>query len=292
MFSLTSFSQESRNQIEFILENDKFSSVDKYYTNGLFLSYKRIIENDFIFKNKEDNRLQLSFVFGNEIYTPTELSSFDASDFDRPFAGWFFLKTVVTNIKDNSLLELALETGVTGEQSFSGDLQTWFHDFLGIGDFPTWEQQIENKFVINLKSRYLYNAPIKSNQSFQYAVESSVGTKDIFLENGIGYYLGKLQTFKNSSRTNSVTDIISNEFYGFVNLSHTYVLHNTLIQGSLDHDDETFTTARTPHIVRLKLGVVLKLKKNTYRILYNFNTKETPDSTAHSYGTITYSRNF
>ena len=88
MFSLTSFSQESRSQIEFILENDKPSSVDKYYTNGLFLSYKRIIEDDFIFKNKEDNRLQLNFVFGNEIYTPTDISSFDTSDFDRPFAGW------------------------------------------------------------------------------------------------------------------------------------------------------------------------------------------------------------
>ena len=39
----------------------------------------------------------MNFTIGNKIYTPTNLSSFDVNDFDRPFAGWLFGKIEIGN---------------------------------------------------------------------------------------------------------------------------------------------------------------------------------------------------
>ena len=286
------FAQEHANQLEFVLENDKFLLQDKYYTSGLFISYKRALKSDFIFKKKETNRLQFEAKIGNETYTPTDLSSFDASTFDRPFAGWLFLKMGLTNVYKKSLLAFAVETGVTGEQALSGSFQMWFHNFIGLDDVISWEQEIENKFLVNLKTQYTHHWVINASQAFQYSSNTSIGTKDIFLQNGVSYYVGAFQSFQQSSITQTIANTTANELYAFVKLSHRYVFHNTLVQGSLDFMDATFTSKVTSNVFNLKIGGVLKQKRNIYKVVYNFNTKETPKSSSHAYGSLVYSYSF
>jgi len=83
------------------VDNDKLSSIDRYYTSGLFITYRKNLENNFIFNKTENNALQLNVTLGNETYTPKNLKSFNTDDFDRPYAGWFFLKTELGRIKSN-----------------------------------------------------------------------------------------------------------------------------------------------------------------------------------------------
>ncbi|RZN82391.1 MAG: DUF2219 family protein [Winogradskyella sp.] len=285
------FAQNNNEQLELKIENDKLVLVDRYYTSGLFLTYRKDLKNNFILKKAESNKLQLNITLGNETYTPTNLRSIDPRDFDRPYAGWFFVKAEIGKIKVNSAFFIALETGITGEEALSGKIQTWAHEFFNI-DVPTWTQEIESKFLINLKARYIWNIPFSKRQAFKYVIEPSLGTKDIYLSNNIEYAFGKLNTFNSSSRNNFIDSTNTNEFFGLISLGHRYVLHNTLIQGSLDYNDKTFTTNHEPHIFELKIGGTLKFKKNTLKLIYNFNTKETPLSSSHSFGTLSFSRNF
>ncbi len=289
--TITLIAQNNNEQLELKIENDKLVLVDKYYTSGFFLTYRKDLEQDFIFKKKEDKKLQLNITLGNETYTPTNLESTDTRDFDRPYAGWLFAKIEIGEIRKNSALFLGLETGITGEESLSGRLQTWAHEFFNIA-VPTWTQEIEFKFLVNLKAQYIYNKRLGKSHALQYRVEPSVGTKDIYLSNGVSYTFGRINDFNQSSRNNIIDRSNSNEFFGFFNLGHRYVLHNTLIQGSLDFNDSTFTTRSQPHIFQFKLGSVLKWSRNTLSLVYNFNTKETPQSSSHSYGSLSYSRNF
>jgi len=69
-------------------------------------------------------------------------------------------------------------------------------------------------------------------------------------------------------------------------------LHNTLIQGSIFTDDPLFTTDITNQILKAEVGAVLQTKRNTFKIVYNFNTRETPLSTSHVYGSLVYARSF
>ncbi|WP_299889567.1 lipid A-modifier LpxR family protein [uncultured Lacinutrix sp.] len=284
--------QNNNEQIELRIENDKLVLVDKYYTSGLFLSYKKSLDNNFVFKKNNKNALQLNIVLGNETYTPSNLMSSNSKDFDRPYAGWFFLKTELGSVKNNTALFVAVETGITGKEALSGKLQTWVHDFLNINDNPTWFQEIEFKFLVNLKAKYILNKTIGKYQAFQYNIESSIGTKDIFLENGISYVFGKFNNLKYSSRIGVIDRNTVNELFGFINFGYRYVVHNTLIQGSLDYKDTFFTINRAPHIIKFKAGIVFKTARNTFRFIYNFNTKETPIANSHAYGTLSYSRDF
>ena len=285
------YAQSNDEQLEFTIENDKLFLDDKYYTSGLFITYKKDLKSNFIFKKTQDNSLQLNITLGNETYTPSNLRSTDTRDFDRPYAGWLFVKTEVSKIKENSAFFLAAETGITGEPSLSGKLQVWAHEFFNI-DVPTWTQEIETKFLVNLKAKYIYNKNLGNAQAFQYVVEPTLGTKDINVSNSLQYTFGKLGAFKNSTRNGFIASSTTNEFYGFLGLGYRYVLHNTLIQGSLDYEDETFTSARTPHLFLVKAGTTLRFKKSTINLTLNFNSKETPTSDYHAYGSLRFSQNF
>jgi len=284
--------QEVNEAIEIIVENDKMVLLDRYYTSGLFLGYKRSLESNFLFKKDSSNTLQLNIKLGNETYTPKNLHDFDTRLFDRPFAGWLFLKTELVRVNNTSLLSLGIETGITGEESLAGKLQTWFHEFLNINDNPTWYQEIEFKFLLNLKAKYILNTLINNKQNLQYIGDISLGTKDIYVEYGLDYFIGKFNPLQKTSRIGAIDETVGNEFYGYIGLGYRYVVHNTLIQGSLDYSDTFFTSEIERHLFKFKAGTVLKIKNSAFKLGYNFNTRETPRSTTHAYGTLSFSQSF
>lgn len=291
MSAKTSYAQDRNQQLEFKLSNDKFADHDKYFTNGLYFTYRKALLQNFILSKTEENKLQLNIGVGNEIYSPASISSIATAEFDRPFAGWLFGKLEVGSIKEKSAFFLSFETGITGEESLAGDFQIGLHEFFGIDSRPTWVEQIEFKWLFNLKAKYVADWSNERN-AFQYRISPSFGTKDIYLENDVSYFFGSLNAFQNSSRTGFVDTSTSKEFFGYVSVGYKYVAHNTLIQGSLFGDDVLFTTDITNHILKTEIGAVLQSKKNTFKIVYNFNTKETPLSTSHIYGSLVYARSF
>ena len=284
--------QNSKQQLEFLLSNDKFADQDKYFTSGLYLSYQKAMKKGFMLSKTAENQLQLNLSIGNEIYTPTNISSFNTGDFDRPFAGWLFGKLEVGSLKDKSAFFIAMESGITGKESLAGTLQRGFHDVFGIDSRPTWVEQIEFKWLFNLKLVHISNWQLNEHHAVQYSVSPSLGTKDIYLENNIAYFFGRFNDFNNSARIRAVDATESKEFFGFVSAGYRYVAHNTLIQGSLFKEDVLFTTDVTRHVLKAEAGVVLKSKRNTFKAVYNFNTQETPLSRRHVYGSFGYARSF
>ena len=292
VFANTLYSQNINEQIEFRLDNDKFFFIDRYYTSGLFIGYKKQLDNDFLFKKKEGEKLQLNLFIGNETYTPTDLSSLDASRFDRPFAGWLFLSAGVNKLRENSLLSWDLEGGITGRASLAGLIQQGFHDLFDLGNRPTWIEEINFKVLFNLKFKYLYNLQLDDKNVFEFQVEPTLGTKDIFIENGVRYTFGKINSFNHSSRIGAIDSSLTNEFYGLLGIAHRYVIHNTILQGGITRNETSFTVSPTRNIFKLEAGAVLKRKRNTFKLILNFNTRESAIATSHRFGSIIYARSF
>lgn len=287
----TVIAQNNNEQLELKIENDKLVLVDKYYTSGFFMTYKKNLQNNFIFKKTDDTRLQLHISLGNQTYTPTNLASIDTRDFDRPYAGWLFATSEIGKINSNSALFVGVEAGITGEESLSGKLQTFIHNAFNI-ETPTWTEEIAYKFLVNLKAKYIKRKTIGKSHALNFIIESALGTKDIFVENSLGYVFGRFNPFHNSSVNGFIDSTITNEFFGFFNIAHRYVIHNTLIQGSLNYDDVLFTTNIERHVFKFNIGTAVKFKRNALKLIFNFNTKETPKSSSHSYGTLSFSRTF
>lgn len=286
------FAISQNQQLDLTISNDKFVFQDRYYTSGLHLSYRRDLKQSLLFLKQENSRLQFNFTVGNETYTPTNLTSFNNRDFDRPYAGWLFGKLELGRINKKSALFIGAESGVTGEESLAGKLQIELHEFLNIDSKPTWVDEIAYKWLFNFKVLQVNDFQINKKSSIQNRINASLGSKDTYIANEVFYFFGKFNDFQNSSRLNIVDTTQSKEFYGFVSAGYKYVLLNALIQGSAFNDEDPFTSIATNSVFKLSAGVVLKTKKNIIKLGYYYNTKETPLSSSHTYGALTFGFNF
>lgn len=279
---------ESQNkQFDFKISNDKFVFKDKYYTSGLHLTYRKALANNFLLNKKDHQNLQLNVTIGNETFTPTNLSSFNVGDLDRPYAGWMFLAVELAKIKSRSALFLSIESGITGKESLAGKLQNAFHDLINI-DRPTWTDEIAYHWLFNFKSTQIFELITRKNVSFQNHTSLSFGSKDTYLENKIFMFFGRLSELQNSYRALAVNSESKKEFYGFLGAGYKYVALNTLIQGSPLKDIDPFTSIAENHVFTLQAGSVLRTKRHVYKLEYLYNSKETPLSKSHIFGALTF----
>ena len=116
IFGYYTNAQKIDQQLGIIIDNDQLLATDRYYTSGIFISYKKDLKDGFIFKKEEVSKTMINFTVGNEIYTPRNLNSFDVTEFDRPYAGWLFGKLEVGKIKRSSASFVSLESGITGKE--------------------------------------------------------------------------------------------------------------------------------------------------------------------------------
>ena len=286
MFSICRFGYSQSSLFELKVSNDKFVFQDKYFTSGLLLTFRTPVANTFLFKKKENNRLQLNLQLGQETYTPSNLWSYNTSDFDRPYAGWLFTSAEIGKITSNAAYFLGLETGVTGKASFAGQLQTAFHQFLSIMQ-PTWQDEIADKWLVNLKGKMVLNEDLNPWLSFHNNLSAALGSKDIFLQNQVGFSFGKFNTFQNSYRLQVFSNGQQNEYFGFIGFGYRYVLLNALIQGSAFGAKDAFTSVAEPHVVSSQVAFVTKVQRYVFKLEFQYNSKETPQSTHHVFGALT-----
>ncbi len=286
LWSISSVDAQNQ-QLELKISNDKFVFQDKYYTSGLHISYRKNLEHDFLLKKRENQELQLNVLLGNETYTPSNLSSFDTNDFDRPYAGWLFISAELAKIKSKSALFLALESGITGKESLAGKLQNAFHELFNI-EKPTWQAEIAYKWLFNFKIKQVYDFPLSESASIQNQTSLSIGSKDMYLKNDVFLFFGKFNRLQNSYRLYAVDSESKKEFFGFIGGGYKYVELNTLIQGSPFNDDDPFTSIAERHVFNLQAGSVLRTKRHIFKLEYIYNSKETPLSRSHVFGAFTF----
>jgi len=277
-----------KQRLDVRVSNDKFFLVDKYFTSGVYLSYKKRINKDFVFKKNANAVLQYSLTAGNEVYTPQNLDSFNSLDFDRPYAGWFFVDLEIAKLKTKSALFLGLETGITGKPSFAGQLQIKFHELFNIESRPTWVDEIYFNWLLNIKVLQVNNLYLNKKSELQNHFTTTVGSKDFFVKNQVYYFLGNFNGLQNSSRLPNTIGNGGKELFCFLSAGYKYVLYNALIQGSLFSNKDAFITQITPHVFTFSIGTGFQFKNNNLKLECFYNTKETPKSSAHAYASITY----
>ncbi len=274
-------------KLSFTMENDKMALLDQYYTCGIMVSYNRSLKKDLLFFKVDKAKQQIGVALRHEVYTPRNITSTNVLDFDRPYAGWFGLATKVLSVREKQASVFGVEIGVTGRQSGAGSLQTWWHNVLNV-EKPTWEQEIGNKFLINFKTKYIFNIISKKHCVLDSKIETILGLKDVNLATGVDLAFGKLNDFNNSNRIGIINKIYNREFYGVVGFNYKYVLHNTLIQGDLNYNDTNFTSLLNRHLIKIKTGVHCKWRRFLISLECYFLSKETPRSYEHAYGSLAY----
>ncbi|WP_232771184.1 lipid A deacylase LpxR family protein [Colwellia sp. 75C3] len=148
--------------ISLSLDNDGLLGSDRGYTNGLFLKYNSNSTVDikekspFILKTigsllplQQQSNKGWGITVGQQIWTPTDLTSPFEGENDRPYTGFLFIEANVFEFSAESANKYSLMLGAVGPDAFGENSQKSVHSLIGSPKPMGWGRQIENQTVFN-----------------------------------------------------------------------------------------------------------------------------------------------
>jgi lipid A 3-O-deacylase len=154
---------EERGVVTFQYENDLLVGTDRYYTNGVRLSYTSprlrnqlplaadALEWLYPFDSGADARLGISL--GQSMFTPGDIEVSELIVDDRPYAGWLYAG-VSLNVEATqnafgkqykTLDAIEVELGVVGPASLAEQTQKFVHKIVDSPEPQGWDNQLHNE---------------------------------------------------------------------------------------------------------------------------------------------------
>lgn len=152
--------------LTFYLENDSMLDTDRYYTNGMKISWisrdlsnyrdmvtlpwmQRLIERLPLI-NDPGEQHTVSVSLGQNMYTPEDKKRTDLIKNDRPYAGITYLALGLHSRNSSQMDTLELDVGIVGRHSYAEDCQTEFHKWIGAEKANGWDNQFHDEPILNL----------------------------------------------------------------------------------------------------------------------------------------------
>lgn len=155
-----------RGTFSFYFENDLFTGTDRFYTNGVKLGWSSADLEKFAdtpyasgllplidripYINSPDYQKNLTFSFGQNIYTPDDTEATELLENDRPYAGWLYLGLGFVWKNADVRNTLALNVGVVGSWSYAEEAQRLVHETRNLKVPQGWDNQLHNELGVVL----------------------------------------------------------------------------------------------------------------------------------------------
>lgn len=185
-------------------ENDIVTGTDQHYTNGLKLSWlsadliewarpgwRRGLIDALPFVNRSGGQKNLGFAFGQNMYTPRDISAPDPDPADRPYAGWTYFELAFVSKTPAISDTVALQAGLVGPHSQAEDTQRIVHRWSGSTRPMGWAHQLHDEVGVNL----VYE------RRWRLYARALVETLGVDLIPHAGASLGNVQTYANAGGT-------------------------------------------------------------------------------------------
>jgi hypothetical protein len=186
-------------------ENDLVAQTDDEYTAGVGLSWVSADVNDFSHGNfmrrmvdavdflpafdDPTRQRHVSFILGQEIYTPEDISTPVPPPGQQPYAGVLFLDTEVHSRGPSSLHSWKLRLGVVGPSSLAEQTQTAIHKITS-SDIPQgWDSQLSDEPLLNLdyrQDRRLYRKEGDALWSYDFTGNAGMGAGNYYIGANVG----------------------------------------------------------------------------------------------------------
>ena len=256
------------------------------------------------YADDDSNVARADFVFGQEFYTPDDVSIPSVQQDDRPYAGWLYGGVRVHNFRQPSIIAgaqagercvgwkadrvrtVGLDIGVVGPWSMSGPTQKWWHTDIRGATYPHgWHNQLANEPGVILFARE--QCRVGSTAVGRHLTADLIGSGQLAAGNiktyaqagvtaRIGYNLprgftpdtmngvGRGQLF---DATRGGSRGSASRVYAFVSLTARAVLHDIFLDGSLFRDSR-HTVDKEPLIGTASLGA--GFEKGRWSIIASF----------------------
>jgi len=260
------YAQVYRNQITVTADNDQYidPSHDRYYTAGIALDFTHALKHDTLHSALAKRTLELEF--GQRIYNGYTASArkpqpdpfvFGPYDIDRPFTAYLYAGAALNLFyKNENALKLDMQIGTIGPAALGKQVQTGFHESLGLYKARGWPYQLSNAPGINLKGDYKMLLYRNSGNWFDIAFNPTAWLGNTFTGASAGMQVrfGHFEKFYESTITNSIVNSNASkkptsEFYFFTAPQLNYAAYDATIEGGLGLSDKGPVTFGIYHYV-------------------------------------------
>ncbi|TDQ06863.1 lipid A deacylase LpxR family protein [Pedobacter metabolipauper] len=289
--------QTYKNEFGFKSDNDSYlaQGSDRYYTNGLFLSFRRAVNQSALKEGLEKKTYEISA--GQKMYNPISGYAPDPNRQDRPFAGYLYLGGALSWFKSNeSVLKASAEIGTTGPNSLAEDGQELLHNTVGFYELDGWQYQIRNEMAVNLSLQYTRLLTRLSNNATDLSFEGYANAGTTFSGAGAGvlFRAGAINQLFNSAYTNAVIGnqaktkaLVKREIFFYAKPQLNFVAYDATIQGSMFNNNSPVTFDVKPVVFAQQIGFNYSSQRFTFDFSMLFKTKEIKSTAkAHQYGSI------
>lgn len=153
--------------LQIFFENDLFGDTDKYYTNAVQFTW---LSKD-LKQYKDDVRLpewaislanylpfyetpgslhNVAILFGQHIYTPSDIQTRTLIKDDRPYAGFLYTGLALHSKTETTLDTVEAVFGIVGPWAFAEFSQNTVHELREIATAKGWHHQLDNEPAIRL----------------------------------------------------------------------------------------------------------------------------------------------
>lgn len=280
-------------EVSIQVDNDQFipNSTDRYYSNGIVLSWDRTVDTTGFLKVVNAKKAIITGRLEHKIYTPSEITYYDQRRHDRPYASTL----VVTGglrffTRKNQFMQADITLGVSGPMALGQKMQEWWHQQIGIFRPRGWENQIANSPVVAMHFRF-------SRQWFQEKFidvisnsEINIGSMLVNMKHGAVVRIGNplpllLSAYAGGNLQNGPI-VKRTEVYLLFGGAFEYVNHNGLIEGNWIGNESPHTMEREPWVFHGEYGIELSTWKVSAGFIYKTLSKEVRNGARHRYASI------
>ncbi len=136
-------------------ENDNYGDgSDQDYTNGIRFSFYEYSAPppdfayalaDILPTFKVNDTTSVYYSFGQNLYTPKDISNPNLQPNDRPYAAFLYGSAGLTSISGNHQDDIEVTLGVVGPMALGEETQTFVHDSLNVQEPEGWDNQLDNE---------------------------------------------------------------------------------------------------------------------------------------------------
>lgn len=291
-------------QLSITTENDYylFQGKDAYYTNGIIINYSKIHHSKKSGFIKQTDQYEI----GQKIFTAYSRKIYEASQIDRPIAGYLYAKFLRTGfMTHNRLFQWGVSLGTIGKAALGKQMQNGYHRLINVD--PNlwgwiWDYQLKTEPGINLHGLYAKGLVYTPKSLFQLSPVTNVtlGTSFTNISEGLFFQFGKLKSpdqsayWNASVEENPATPVKKTELFFYYYPEIKYQLYDATMQGGLFRKDKgPITSSVKPFVFTQQLGALYSFDRYTLRLGVVFVTKEaSTQHFDHTYGSIQGSYRF
>ncbi|WP_411274390.1 lipid A deacylase LpxR family protein [Daejeonella sp.] len=287
---------EFKNEFGFRTDNDAYLAYgqDRYYTNGLFIYYRRAIDQSKL--NKRFNKIIWEAEAGQRMYNPQSGNISDISFVDRPFAAYLYAGGGVNLLfnSENSL-KISLQAGTVGPDAKGKETQELLHSIVGFYEIKGWESQVNDEFAINTTIAYKNILFRSASDRLDVGLDLYLNLGNTYAGAGAGlmFRTGNINPLFNSAITESRVsnnskskDLIEREIFFYAKPLLQYIAYDATIQGGLFRDDKgPVVFDAKPLVFSQQAGFIYAKKRWTADFSLIFKSREVKSlAKPHQYG--------